>query len=168
MLRKNSGFTLAELMVVIGILAILSAVAMPGFIGWITKHKLGTGARQVLSTIESARMRAVRERVSVGIEFQVPDSRGYRVWLDDGSGGGSADDAERNGAEPIILSGQMPAGVSISEALFGGDPNFRFNSQGFPIRNGAGENLTSGHVTLTNTRDSKVVAISLAGNASIQ
>jgi prepilin-type N-terminal cleavage/methylation domain-containing protein len=33
--RKNSGFTLIELMTVIGIIAIVSAIAIPNLIGWV-------------------------------------------------------------------------------------------------------------------------------------
>jgi Tfp pilus assembly protein FimT len=141
------------------IVAILSAFAMPGFISWISKHKLGTGAREILSTIESARMRAVRENMSVGLEFQVPDNSGYRVFFDDGDG-------LYDMGEQLIHIGQMPGGVTISDASFGGPSSFRFDSQGFAF--GTDNALTNGSVTITNTKDSRVIQITLAGNASIQ
>ena len=67
MRSKKSGFTTMELMVVIAIIAILAAIAVPNLVGWIPKRKLGSAARDVLSTVESARLTAVRNRVSVGI-----------------------------------------------------------------------------------------------------
>ena len=44
------------------------------------------------------------DRVSVGIEFiDFPDNGvNYRVWIDDGSGAGIADDATLNGGERIL------------------------------------------------------------------
>ena len=162
MLRKDSGFTFAELMVVLGIIAIIMALAIPGLIGWIPKHKLGTATRDLLSTLEAARVRAVRERVSVGIEFDVTT---YTVFIDNGAGGGNIDNAVRDGSEQIIRNGEMPAGISMTAATFGGNPNFRFNNQGFPI--GAGGAPTGGTITVTNTRDTRFVNLSLAGNGSI-
>jgi prepilin-type N-terminal cleavage/methylation domain-containing protein len=153
MLRKNSGFTLAELMVVLGIIAIISAFAIPG----------GSASRNVMSAIEGARMRAVRDRVSVGIVFT--DATTYSVWIDNGAGAGTADDAVCHADERIIRNGVMPAGITITAATFGGPNSFRFDSQGFPISTGG--NPTGGTVTVTNTRDVRLINLSLAGNGSI-
>mgnify|MGYP001828181416 CR=1 FL=1 len=38
-MRNESGFTLFELMVVLGIMAILASVAVPGFLGWLPSHR---------------------------------------------------------------------------------------------------------------------------------
>jgi len=51
-LRKNSGFTLMELVVVIAIISVLCALAIPGYISWLPKHKLGNGARDILAQID--------------------------------------------------------------------------------------------------------------------
>ncbi|UCE56965.1 MAG: GspH/FimT family pseudopilin [Desulfobacterales bacterium] len=162
---KKSGFTIMELVVAIAIVAILSAIAVPNLVGWIPKRKLGAAARDVLSTVESARLTAVRNRVSVGIEF-LADNVTYRVWLDDGTGVGNRDDAILNGTERTILTRTMPAGITVAGVTFGGPRSFRFDSQGFPI--GTDDDPTAGSITLTNKKDNCVVGLTLAGNASIQ
>jgi type IV fimbrial biogenesis protein FimT len=169
MIRKNSGFTLAELMVVIAIISILSAIAVPNFIGWLAKRKVGTGARDVLSTIEVARIRAVRQRISVGIEFQA-DNMSYRVWLDDGSGGGGiADDASLNGTERIILNNRLPAGITATWARFpkgSAQRRFRFDSTGFPLDTSG--NPADGEIRITNNQgDDRDIDLSVSGNVII-
>lgn len=153
-------------MVVIAIIAILAAIAVPNLVGWIPKRKLGSAARDVLSTVESARLTAVRNRVSVGIEF-LGDNVTYRVWLDDGAGaGGGPNDAIRNGTERYILTHTLPAGITVTGATFGGPRSFRFDSQGFPF--GTDNAPTDGSITITNKMDNRIVGMTLAGNVSIQ
>ncbi|UCF95658.1 MAG: prepilin-type N-terminal cleavage/methylation domain-containing protein, partial [Desulfobacterales bacterium] len=56
MLRKSSGFTMHELMVVLAIVAIISAIATPNLIDWLPQYRLSSGARSVLSAIELTRL----------------------------------------------------------------------------------------------------------------
>jgi hypothetical protein len=103
--------------------------------------------------------------VSVGIEF-LNNNVTYRVWLDDGAGGGTPDNAVRDGTERIILTDRLPAGITVTAATFGGPRSFRFNSQGFPV--GTNDAPTNGSITITNTLDNRIVDMTLAGNVSIQ
>ena len=50
-MRKQSGFTLAELMLCLGIVAILAAIAVPNFVTWLPKRRLQSAASQVQSAI---------------------------------------------------------------------------------------------------------------------
>lgn len=148
-------------MVVIGIVAVLCSLAIPGFIAWIPKHKLGNGARDVLSTLERARMRAVRDRVSVGIE--IVDDVNYRVWIDNGAGAGETDNAEWDAGENIITTRSLPAGIVAD--LGGGPSSFRFDSQGFPLDKN--DKPFSGKLKLSNGRNDRYVHVSVAGNVKI-
>lgn len=150
---------MTELMVVLGILAILSAIALPGLFTWIPKYKLGAAARNVKSIIESARMAAVRMNTSVGVRVDAIGNN-FTVWIDDGAGGGTADDAQLNGTERVIHFGEMPSGITIVEAT-----QFRFNNAGIPFD--TANNPTGGTVKVNNTKNSRYITMTLAGNVSI-
>ena len=160
-LRSNSGITLLELMVVIAIVAVLCSLAIPGFINWLPKHKLGNGARDILSTLERARMRAVRDRTSIGIEFV--DSVNYRVWIDNGAGAGETNNAEWDAGENMIMQRELPAGIEAD--LGGGPSSFRFDSQGFPLDKN--DRPFSAKLELSNGKLIRFVHMTVAGNVKI-
>ncbi len=159
--RKNSGFTLMELVVVIAIISVLCALAIPGYISWLPKHKLGNGARDILTILERARMRAVRDRISIGIEMI--DNVNYRIWVDNGAGAGETDNAVWNAGENIIMESALPAGITAT--VDAGQSSFRFDSQGFPLDKN--DRPLSGKLTLSNGRHDRYVHISVAGNVKI-
>lgn len=165
MIRNKSGFSMTELMMVIGVIAIASAIAVPNFISWIPKRKLGVASRDVLGALETARMQAVRSRSNAVIQF--PNTTDYMIWVDNGEGGGTANDGVRNGTEQIIRNASMPAGITITSANFSGSSSFVFDPRGFPLNTGG--NPTDGQVRITNPKDGdfRDVNLSFGGNVSI-
>jgi type IV fimbrial biogenesis protein FimT len=165
MIRNKSGFTMTELMMVIGVIAIASVIAVPNFISWIPKRKLGVAARDVLGAFETARMQAVRSRSNAVIQF--PNNTDYLIWVDNGEGGGTANDGIQNGTEQVIRNASMPAGITITSADFSGNDSFIFDPRGFPLDTGG--NPTNGQVRITNPKDGdfRDVNLSFGGNVSI-
>ena len=165
MIRNKSGFTMAELMMAISIIAIISAIAVPNFISWIPKRKLGVASRDVLGALETARMQAVRSRSNAVIQF--PNNTDYMIWVDNGEGGGTANDGIQNGTEQIIRNASMPAGITITSASFSGNNTFVFDPRGFPLDTGG--NPTNGQVRITNPKDGdfRDINLSFGGNVSI-
>ncbi len=84
-MRNESGLTLFELMVVVGIMAILASVAVPGFLGWLPKYRMRSAADEVLSTLQHAKLRAVRENDVVSVTFNIANES-YLAFLDNGAG----------------------------------------------------------------------------------
>ena len=68
--RKKSsdgGFTLIELMIVVGILSIIMAVAIPTITTWLPKYRVNSAARDIGSTMQMARLKAA----SNAVEYRV-------------------------------------------------------------------------------------------------
>lgn len=66
---SNKGFTLVELMIVIAIIGILSAVSMYGWLGYQNNVNLKTAAGEVMADITSCKQRAVSEGIDYCIQF---------------------------------------------------------------------------------------------------
>jgi type IV pilus assembly protein PilA len=67
LLQKKSGFTLIELMIVVAILGILAALAVPAFIGYIKRSKTGEATQMLNSMFKSASSYYAQERAKQGL-----------------------------------------------------------------------------------------------------
>lgn len=128
-MRNNFGFSLFELLVIIAIIAVLSAIGTPAFLQGRIDAKLRDTTSSLRGDLEMAKLRAMRENEFVAVLF---NTNNYLVFIDDGAGaGGVAENWNRDGDETILRNRQMPAGVSIDLAntTFAGNRT-RFNGRG--------------------------------------
>jgi len=157
-LSNTKGFRLIELLVIIGIIGILTTIAVPSWISGIPKYKLGAGARELLSAMNLARMTAIKENSNVVLSFD-PGTGSLTAYVDNGEGGGTTDDKLRNGAERLVRFYQMPSGIQLLTPGFG--QVISFNSRGIPDVNG----VASVKNTLGQINTVRVLA---SGHARIQ
>jgi type IV fimbrial biogenesis protein FimT len=104
-MRKKSGFTIIELMVIIAIISILATVAIPNFFTWRPKRQLSAATKDVFSAMQYARSRALKDNVSVGLLFDKANEE-YTVFLDNGAGA-NAGNGDLDVDEPTVKSGRM-------------------------------------------------------------
>lgn len=67
--KRESGLSLIELLVVMVILGVMAAVAIPAFSVWLPSYRLKTAARDLYSDLQSAKLKAIRSNGDCGIVF---------------------------------------------------------------------------------------------------
>ena len=99
--KDKAGFTLIEVMVVIGIIGILTTIALYGYRQSLPTRTLHSTSRDIYSILMDAKVSALRNGESVAVWFD-PPNRTYTMFRDNGAGGGTASDGLQNGAEPTL------------------------------------------------------------------
>lgn len=90
-MHKIAGFTLMEMMIVIAMFAVMSGIAIPGFMNLLPGMRLNGAARQVMGDLMAARMKAVKENNPYKVFFL--NTHEYKL-LDDDDNDGVADEGE--------------------------------------------------------------------------
>ena len=168
-MKRQNGFTLMELMVVVAIIGILSAVAVPNFISYRSNQRLGASAREILAAVKDTRLRAINEQATTVITFDVANDS-YLAFVDDGNGSADGDldgvldgagNGVQDGTEVTITFGALPGDIDMISASFGFlGPENRFNLLGRASANGS--------VNLTNSSGQTWrVTVLISGNARI-
>ena len=141
-MRKNSGYTITELMVTIAVIAILASLAIPSFIAWLPNYRLRSGAEEIQSTLQLARITAIKENATATVDFNTANET-YRASV----------------AGQAIRGGRMPAGIDIDSTDFGGD-SVEFNSRGIATAAGTA-------VVRNNLGKAKTITVYITGNSRI-
>jgi prepilin-type N-terminal cleavage/methylation domain-containing protein len=84
MARKQTGFTLLELLTTMVVAAVLLGIAIPTFAVWLPNYRLKNAALDVFSNFQQAKMMAVRANDSHSLVFD-PGNNRYEIQ---DSGGG--------------------------------------------------------------------------------
>jgi prepilin-type N-terminal cleavage/methylation domain-containing protein len=116
---KASGYTILELMVVIGIIAIASAVALPSFFGRLPAKRMESAAGNVSAAFQIARLSAIKENTPAILQFDFADGS-YTVRV----------------AGRLVKHEKLPAGVVLEKILNQATgvsvDMITFNGRGFP------------------------------------
>ena len=133
LMKKNTGLTLIEVMVTIGIIAIMSAIAIPNIISYLPKHRLNSGARDVYSAMQYARLMAVKEKTPVSINFNT-GTESFTVFSDANTNGAN------DGGDTVLKTGNMPPDVDMTNTTqFTGLVTWcSFNARGLPFQSRIG------------------------------
>ncbi len=68
-INGKAGFSLVELMVAIGLLAVLAAIAIPNLSSWLPSYRLKSAARDLYSNMQKAKMAAIKSNSTVTLNF---------------------------------------------------------------------------------------------------
>ena len=162
----RQGFTTLELLVVIFILVVLTAITFPNLSGWARNQRLKGVARDLMSHFQFARLEAIKRSTTIALAFNPGDGGvgNYTVFVDDGAGGGTAGNLiQDNEAEATLRRAVMPGGVTLASTTFTND-RAGYNARGFPVLGSGG---TVRLRTDPPSRSYEVVMQSISGGLSL-
>jgi prepilin-type N-terminal cleavage/methylation domain-containing protein len=73
------GFTLLEVVLVVAVIAVISAMAIPGVLNTTRQIRVSASAREVERELQVARMKAVKSNRAIRVRFNCPGAGQYRI-----------------------------------------------------------------------------------------
>ena len=144
------GFSIGELMTVVSLIGIVTAVGIPSFLSFQPSMRLNGAAREVLSRLNWARANAVQNNNTSIVTFL--NDHSFQIF-NDANGNGLADANETTTVDLQINYSDVTFTVSGSSST--------------PTFNGRGTASSDTTVTISNPSGSKTVEVGPTGNVKI-
>ena len=149
--KRESGFTLIELMTTIAVFSVLATIAIPTFMSWLPGMRLNGAARQVMGDLMAARMNAVKLNKNTQVFFD--GNYQYKI-CNDTDDLGTTVSYEEGDLVTKNIQDNYP-GVQIISAT--NNPIF--------LPRGTVTNLAT--IKLQNSSGTKAITVSIAGRVKI-
>jgi len=168
--NRQAGFTLLELLIVIGVLSLVAAIAASSIISFLPNYRLKVATRDLMTNLQQARSEAIKRNQPCTVSFADQTIDGipynYVIWFD------TNDNKTFDNGEIKISAVNWDdyPGVKLDASLGDGDglsflgDSFTFNSRGLCDIQVEGVGNTIAKISLINEKKQKrSVSISLTG-----
>lgn len=159
-MKKESGFTMLELLIIVALLGVVAAIAVPNFLGILPTYRLKSATQDLLSNLQRAKITAVERNRDVGVTFE---NGQYTVFVDEN---GTRDPT---GQEVILTQIYADYNDALTPVHTGfltvsGKKTTAFAPTGLLVQATA-----AGNVQLTNSKGKAMtIVVSMAGGIWIQ
>ena len=138
------GFSLIELLVVVALIAIMAAVALPAIGRYFRNYQIQGAAQQVSSEIGTARIKAITKTTNMGVAFipGYPQANQYQFIVEDTAGNLAQREPAPSRSSPVSgpphgVVRTLPEGVEFLTTAAGGTRGIRFGRLGTACAIGA-------------------------------
>lgn len=171
--NNQAGFTLMELLIVIGVLALVAAVATSSIISFLPGYRLKAATRDLVTNLQQARSEAIKQNRTCTVTFADQTIDGvtynYFAWFDNNN------DGAFNSGEQIwaVRLDDYHSHVRFDTSEGNGNglgftgTSFTFNSRGLCNVQISGTDTTANIFLVNDKKHKRSISISLTGAVRI-
>jgi type IV fimbrial biogenesis protein FimT len=160
-MKRDDGFSFIELLAVLVILGVLTAITVPGFLAFIPNYRLNAAAQEMLGDIQLAKLRAIKQGNVVAVAVDVATDT-YSIFVDNGAGANFANGVHDGDEPDVFKTVSMPSTIDITAINFS-ENAVHFNSRGLLFSDDGDE-----QITIRNGKgDTRTITVTLAGAAQV-